>query len=130
VDAATNSEVDRLSAGAYLSLTTFKKDGTAVATPVWVSRDSDRLYVWTEATSGKVKRLRNSGRVLLAPSDGRGALQGAQVQGTAKVLDDPSAFTRVEALHRSKYGWQFRVFDFLGRTFRRRGMVAVEITVP
>ena len=65
-------DIDRLAAGKYLSLTTFRKDGSAVSTPVWVARDGDHLYVMTDPSSGKATRLRNSGRVRLAPCDMRG----------------------------------------------------------
>ena len=52
-----NAEIERLSAATYVALTTFRKDGTPVATPVWVSGDGDHLYVWKEAASGKAKRV-------------------------------------------------------------------------
>jgi PPOX class probable F420-dependent enzyme len=131
MSASTNSEIERLGAATYLSLTTFRKDGTPVATPVWASRDGEHLYVWTETDAGKIKRLRNSGRVLLAPCDSRGGLQGAQVEGTAVVLDSASDVERLKKLHRSKYGLQFRLFDGFASLFRRsRGHVVVEISVP
>lgn len=132
MDTSANAEVDRLASGAYVSLTTFKRDGTAVATPVWVSHTGDRLYVWTEAGSGKVKRVRNDGRVLLAPSDARGRPQGAHVEGSATVLDAAADVARVASLHRRKYGLQFRAFDLAAKVFRRGsgGQVAIEITVP
>lgn len=80
-------ELTRLSTGKYLSLTTFKKSGDAVATPVWVAREGDHLFVTTRADSWKVKRLRNNPEVLLAPCDMRGNLTGEQVKGTGEVLD-------------------------------------------
>jgi PPOX class probable F420-dependent enzyme len=132
MDASTNAEVDRLASGSYVSLTTFKKDGSGVATPVWVSRDGDRLCVWTEAESGKVKRIRNGARVLVAPCDARGGLQGTQVEGTATVVDAPEEIARIAGLHKSKYGVQFRFFDVFSKIFRRTsgGHVVIAITVP
>jgi len=131
VSAATNAEIERLGRARYLSLTTFRQDGTAVATPVWASREDGHLYVWTEAGAGKVKRLRNSGRVLLAPCDSRGGLQGAQVEGTAAVLEGSEHVDRIRHLHRSKYGLKFRLFDGFASVFRRsRGHVVIEISVP
>ncbi len=129
---STNPEVDRLASCSYVSLATFKKDGSQVATPVWVSHAGDRLFVWTEATSGKVKRVRNGARVLLAPCDARGRLQGAQVEGSARVLSDPADISRVERLHKAKYGLQFRLFETFGSVFRRNrgGSVALEVTIP
>jgi PPOX class probable F420-dependent enzyme len=124
------AEVDRLAASTYVALTTYKKDGTAVPTPVWLSREGDRLYVWTQADSGKVKRIRNNGRVLIGPSDSRGGLQGAQVEASARVLDSAADLERVAGLHRAKYGLQFRLFDLSAKVFRRgRLLAAVEITL-
>jgi PPOX class probable F420-dependent enzyme len=131
MSAATDAEIERLGAGAYVSLTTFRRDGTPVATPVWASRDGDRLYVWTEAGAGKVKRLRGNPRVLLAPCDARGRLQGTQVEGTAVLLDGAAGVERVRRLHRAKYGLQFRAFDLFASVFRRgHGHVGIEISVP
>ncbi len=131
MSAPTDAEIERLAAGAYVSLTTFRRDGTPVATPVWASRSGDRLYVWTESGSGKVKRLRANDRVLLAPCDARGGLQGAQVEGTAVLLEGDDGVDRVRRLHRAKYGLQFRVFDAFASVFRRgSSRVGIEISVP
>jgi len=126
-----NAEIERLSAATYVALTTFRKDGTSVATPVWVSSDGDHLYVWTEAASGKAKRLRNDPRVLIAPSDGRGTPQGAEVGGTAALSEAPADLDRVRRLHQRKYSWQFWAFDTFARLFRRRsgGHVVLEISL-
>ena len=56
-----------LAAQKFVSLTTYKKHGDAVATPMWVGRDGDHLFVWTPADSAKIKRVRNDPRVTLVP---------------------------------------------------------------
>jgi predicted pyridoxine 5'-phosphate oxidase superfamily flavin-nucleotide-binding protein len=53
----------------YLSLTTFRRDGTPVATPVWFVVDDGRVLVWTSAASWKAKRLRRDSRVRIAACD-------------------------------------------------------------
>jgi PPOX class probable F420-dependent enzyme len=69
--------VSQLANERYISLTTYKRDGTSVATPVWVvSDDGQRLLVWTGADTWKAKRLRRDGRVLVAASDARGNVKG------------------------------------------------------
>lgn len=103
-------ELTRLSEGKYLSLTTFRKSGEAVATPVWVTREGDHLYVITDAQSGKVKRLRNNNQVLLAPCDVRGSITGTQVGGTVDILDE-SGTRRVERLINSRYGLMARAIN-------------------
>jgi uncharacterized protein len=127
---SSNSEVQRLAAGSYVALTTFRKDGTAVSTPVWVSVDADRLLALTDAGSGKVKRIRNDPRVQLAPCDARGRPQGSAVEATARLVDDQAGLARIVALHKAKYGLQFRFFDVAGRLLRRgSGNIGIEITV-
>lgn len=53
----------------YIALETFRKSGEGVVTPVWVTAEGDKLYVWTVGDSGKVKRIRNNGRVRIADGD-------------------------------------------------------------
>ena len=53
-------ELARLADSKYVLVTTFRKNGTKVATPVWSARDGEELVFWTRADAGKVKRLRNN----------------------------------------------------------------------
>ena len=125
------TELDRLAAGQYLSLTTFKRDGTAVSTPVWLARDGDRLCVITEAQSGKAKRLRHTSRVELAPCTSRGQETGPRAHGEA-VLADEAGTAHVRSVVAARYGWQFKAFDLLGRLRTRgrgRSQVGVLISV-
>jgi PPOX class probable F420-dependent enzyme len=124
------AETRRLGHSTYVSLTTYRKDGTGVATPVWVVTDGERLYVWTEATAGKIKRVRNRGHVRVAPCDARGGLQGEPVDGSARVLDAPEDVARVGDMLKAKYGLQFSLFRSAGRLLRRgSGFAALEVTV-
>ncbi|MEU7067937.1 PPOX class F420-dependent oxidoreductase [Streptomyces sp. NPDC046161] len=104
--------LDELNQGKYVSLTTFRKDGTPVATPVWAVADAGELYVWTRSDSWKVKRIRNNGRVTVSACDVRGRVpEGAvAVEGQARLLDE-TGLRRVRKLMSRKYGWQFRVVD-------------------
>ena len=125
--------IDELAAGKYISLTTFKKDGTAVATPVWVMRDGDHLYVITDADSGKAKRLRNSSRAEVAPCDMRGNLTGDSVGCTAELLDDRCT-AKVESMVNAKYGLMAKAFNLMGTIRRTLGhpseqRVGIEITL-
>jgi len=106
-------DIEALAKGKYLSLTTFKKDGSAVATPVWLVREGDALLVVTQASSAKVRRIRNDPKVLLAPCDARGRMKGEQVAGMA-VPQDPVETKRITALICKRYG-------FLGWMLTRRG---------
>jgi len=89
-------------AGKYLSLTTFKRDGTAVATPVWFVADNGRLLVVTDAKSFKVKRIRRNPSVTVARCSASGRVHGEPVVGQAEILPD-SEMVRAERLMSRKY---------------------------
>ncbi|MGH3127267.1 MAG: PPOX class F420-dependent oxidoreductase [Gaiellaceae bacterium] len=99
----------------YISLTTFKRDGTAVSTPVWVAGEDGRLLVWTAADSWKVKRIKRDGHVRVAPCNARGKSSGAALDGMATVLAESS---HVEELEREKYGWRMTAIGTLTRVGR------------
>jgi hypothetical protein len=70
----------------YISLTTFRKSGAKVATPVWFGEDGDKLYVMTLSKMGKTKRIRNNPQVTVAPCTMRGKLAGPEIAATARIL--------------------------------------------
>ncbi|GAA3207795.1 PPOX class F420-dependent oxidoreductase [Streptomyces sp. XM83C] len=119
----------RLGAGKYLLVTSYRKNGTAVATPVWVVRDGDTLGVWTAADSWKVKRIRARPDVLVGPCDVRGRPTGAQVPATAELCD-PQTTARYRRLIARKYGLIGRL-TLLGSRLRRGtdGTVGIRITL-
>lgn len=109
------SEVARLAGEQYLLLTTFRKSGAPVSTPVWAGRDGDELTVWTERQAGKVKRIRNDSRVQLTGCDVRGKrTHGATVSGTARVLDEAGS-QRVRDSIARKYGLLGRATMFFSQ---------------
>ena len=81
---------DEIVRSRYVSLTTFRRDGTPVATPVWHVVDGDELVVISDADAGKVKRIRNSGRVVVTVCDVRGRIKpgAATADGTARLLEE------------------------------------------
>ncbi|WP_326587107.1 PPOX class F420-dependent oxidoreductase [Streptomyces sp. NBC_01294] len=113
--------LEELGRARYVSLTTFRKDGTPVATPVWAVADGGELYVWTRSDSWKVKRIRNDGRVTVTACDVRGRVaEGAPVwEGEARLLDE-AGLRRVRKLLSRKYTWQFWTLD-VPATLARRG---------
>ena len=123
------SEVERLSRGSYLLVTTFRKDGTPVPTPVWVAREGDDLVVWTQATAGKVKRVRNNPTVELTECDLRGRPRGETVKGTARILDADGT-ERGRRVLRKKYGISGRAVIGASRLFRGcEGTVCLAISL-
>lgn len=67
-------------------LVTFRRDGTPVPTPVWAAEADGAFYVRSERSSGKLKRLRNDARVLLAPCTARGRPIGAPLEAHGFLL--------------------------------------------
>ncbi|SCE85133.1 PPOX class F420-dependent oxidoreductase [Micromonospora mirobrigensis] len=111
------TDLDRLAAEKYVLLTTFRKDGRAVPTPVWAVRDGDALAVWTVSDSGKVKRIRRDGRVTVAPCDVRGNPRGAALPAHASICDRDGT-RRVRDLMKQKYRLLGRL-SLLGSRLRR-----------
>jgi PPOX class probable F420-dependent enzyme len=86
----------------YISLTTFRKTGTGVATPVWFGEEDGKLYVMTISKMGKVKRIRNNPLVQVAPCTIRGKVTGDQFAATARLLP-PEDFARARKTITRKY---------------------------
>jgi PPOX class probable F420-dependent enzyme len=76
--------------GKYVSVTTYRRNGTGVPTPVWYALSERELVFWTGAGTGKVKRIGNDPRVQVAVCNVRGQIApgAAAYEGTARVLDD------------------------------------------
>ena len=91
----------------YISLTTFRKTGVAVPTPVWFGEGEDMLYVMARADSGKCKRIRNNPQVRIAPCTVRGKIKGPEFAGMARILT-PAEFPVARAAVRKKY-WLARI---------------------
>jgi PPOX class probable F420-dependent enzyme len=123
------STVDSLGAAQYVRVTTYRRDGRGVATPVWVVRDGDALAVWTATGTGKVKRVRRDGTVLVGPCDVRGRPTGPEVSGHASI-EDAEGTERVRALLGRKYGLLGRLTVWGSRLRRgNAGTVAIRITI-
>jgi len=69
-----------------IALTTFRKTGQAVTTPVWFAERLGTIYVEPHADAGKLKRLRHTARVTLAPCTYSGKVTGAVIAGKARIL--------------------------------------------
>ena len=91
----------------YISLTTFRKTGAGVATPVWFGEENDKVYVMTRSDMGKTKRVRNNPKVTVAPCTIRGTVTGAEVAATARILPAEEHTRARQAINR-KY-WMARI---------------------
>ena len=123
------STLQSLGAESYVRVTTYRRDGRAVPTAVWVVLDTDALAIWTTTRAGKVKRVRRDGTVMVGPCDLRGRPTGDEVPGHASIMDSEGT-QRVRRLLAKKYG----VFGWLtvwGSRVRRGrdGTVGIRITL-
>jgi PPOX class probable F420-dependent enzyme len=111
VHAPRDGSLDRIRACKRSLLVTYRRDGTPVPTPVWAAEADGRLYVRTERTAGKVKRLRNNPRLLVAPCTVRGKPLGTPLGATARMLP-PEQEPLAERTLAARYGLGREIFEW------------------
>jgi len=127
----TAPSLKELAAERYVSLVTFRRNGNAVSTPIWVAAYDGKLYAVTNGTSVKMKRLKANDRIRLAACDARGKVRGEWAQGHGKRLDDAALVQRAQQALESKYGWQVSVLKFFSSLFgRAKHRTFIEMTIP
>ncbi len=120
----------------YLSLSTRKRDGSFVNTPVWFAREqeSSHYYIFSLKTgkkAGKVKRIRNFHDVKVAACSVSGQLTGDWIDARAELIDESQQVEFAYSLLRKKYGLGLRIGDFFSRlvgNYQRRQIIKVDIT--
>jgi PPOX class probable F420-dependent enzyme len=110
----------------YLNLETYRRNGVAVLTPVWFAEKDGLLYVYSLANAGKVKRIRNSPRVRIAPCTATGRLKGHWVEARAWIAG-PEETELGHRLLNEKYPLK-RIGDWFSR-LRKRRQVVIAITL-
>ena len=99
-----------------MSLTTYRKVGTPVTTPVWVvDLGDDPIGFLTSSGSGKAKRLAHTSKVIVQPSDARGrAKPGTEpIEATAELVTG-EALAEITSKVNAKYGFLTKVTKLLG----------------
>jgi PPOX class probable F420-dependent enzyme len=116
-----DATLDDLADEKFVSLTTFRKNGVGVPTPVWVGRDGDALVVSTPTGSGKVKRLRNNQVVELRPCSRRGSVDpdAPVVTAVAEVVEGDGVMRHLDQVLGAKYPLEYRVVMGIERLLRR-----------
>jgi PPOX class probable F420-dependent enzyme len=108
----------------YIALETFKKNGEGVKTPVWFVLHNDAFYIYTEADSWKVRRIRNNPRVRVAACSVRGTVKGPWLDGTAAAVEGDERIDADKRLDR-KYFLKV-IFNVLTRINRhKRTMIKI-----
>jgi uncharacterized protein len=111
---STVREFDEFAGKKYLNLETYRKNGAGVRTPVWFAADPStsldstdaKLYVYTTGDSGKVKRIRNSSRVKVAPCNSRGGLLGEWIEARAEIVTGDEAARTMRLLNKKYMPWK------------------------
>jgi PPOX class probable F420-dependent enzyme len=115
----------------YVSLTTYRKDGTAVASPVWQATSGDLMYIVSDADAWKVRRIRRDSRVRVTVCDFRGRIaDGAPTaEGNAHLLDDDGTQT-ARAIVARKYVLS-RVGNWVAKTFHlpKAPVIGISVTM-
>lgn len=114
----------------YMNLETFKKDGSGVKTPVWCVTLAGAVYVFTDGTSYKVKRLRRDPRARIAGCNVNGrTLHTAWFDAKGSLVPAGSERDAAYAALRKKYGLQMALLDLgskIGGRFGRREMIRLD----
>jgi len=121
-----NTNLDQFAGQKYLSIETFKKNGEGVKTPVWFVLHNGSFYVYTEADSWKVKRIRNNPKVRVAVCDMRGNVKGPFMDGTATLIEGEERVAADKLLDK-KYFLK-KIFNWASKLGRhKRAMIKVEV---
>lgn len=94
----------------YISLTTFRKTGEPVSTPVWFAQEDELLYLFTFPSAGKLKRIRHTARVRIAPCTLNGTVTGPTSEAKARIVTDAQEMALADKTLAKKYGMTWRIY--------------------
>ncbi len=112
----------------YMNVETFRKSGSGVRTPVWFVEYKGELCFTTEASSGKVKRMRRNPAVMVAPCRANGDLLGDWHPARARFMSAEETVL-VKKAYARKYGLMKVFFDLMG-LFRKTERVFIALAFP
>ena len=105
----------------YINLSTQKRDGRFVNTPVWFSQEGEtnNYYIFSMKNAGKIKRIRNFSDVKVASCTGLGKLKIDWMDAKTELIDEPEKIKFSFSVLRSKYGFRFKISDCFSKIFGR-----------
>jgi len=103
-----------------ISLETYRRNGQPVRTPVWFLKEDGTLYVHTDDSTGKVKRIRRNPRVRVAPSHFRGKPKADYIEAQAGLQTNSGTLEKYRSRIYKKYGFQGTITRFLQRFSRSK----------
>lgn len=121
---------DHVLSAEFVNLATFRKNGDAVPTPIWAAAVDGKLYAFSAASAGKVKRLRNSSRAQIVPCTRTGKRLGIWQEASAYLVDDPTEIEVANQALKAKYGWKMALTDLaskIGGRYNKRAILRIEM---
>ena len=121
------TRIESLAEKPTVLLTTYRRDGTPVGTPVNLAVEDGRAFVRTFDAAGKLKRIRRNPLVEVAPATWRGRPTGPPLRARARLLEGAEA-ARASRLIARKHPLLQGVLVPLGHRLRRNRTVHLELT--
>lgn len=119
-----SADLSMLENESYINLETYKRNKQLVKTPVWFILKDKNVFVVTKENTGKVKRIRNSGNVRIAPCNFRGKIKSDWIPGVAKILDPNEQLEIIDARNK-KYGFKATLANLV--TTRKGNYTVIKI---
>ena len=121
---------DQFARAKYLSLESFKRDGTGVRTPLWFAEGDDGdYYAYTVDGSPKVRRIRNNPRVRIAPCTMRGEITGEWADAEAHIVEGEAAARGMALLNQRYWPWK-SIGDLFSRLKgSRHAVIAIRFSI-
>ena len=118
--------IESLESEKYILLETYRKNKKSVRTPVWFVIKENLIFVVTRDQTGKIKRLKHTQKVRVAPCTIKGKVKGNWIRGTATILNEEETKQAVR-LRDKKYGFMAKIAKFLSKS--KGGLTAFSIKV-
>ena len=113
-----------------ISLETYRRNGEPVRTPVWFLKEHGVLYVHTDDSTGKVKRIRRNPKVRVAPSHFRGKPKAEYIDARAELETSPGTVEKYYSQIYKKYGLQGTLTKFVQRFSRSKANDIIIVIHP
>src|SRR6266567_2570049 len=113
-----------------ISLETYRRNGKPVRTPVWFLEQDGIVYVHTDDSTGKVKRIRQNPRVRIATSHFRGKPKADYIEARAELETNPEIVEKYRSRIYKKYGIQGTLTTFMHRSSRSKAKDIIIVVRP
>ena len=127
---ANPTGLSRFQGEKVMSLETFRRNGEPARTPVWFLEEDGVIYVHTDDSTGKVKRIRRNPRVRVAPSHFRGKPKADYIEARAELETNPEIVEKYRSRIYKKYGIQGTLTTFMQRFSRSKAKDIIIVVRP